>query len=91
METGIKTKKQGGKNSDKSQGKVYLILVEGEEYTFDHSPVAGREIMDAAGIPYSVGLLLLLEDGTQKQIGIDEMIELKPGRSIVRAPKFKRG
>lgn len=75
----------------KKRGKVYLVVVDGEEYEFDHSPVTGQEIMDIAGIPYSDGLLLILEDGTQQPVGLEDEIELKPGRSVVRAPKFKRG
>jgi len=36
-------------------------------------------------------LLLILEDGTQVQVGEDEVIELKPGRRFKKAPRFKRG
>jgi hypothetical protein len=89
MNDNINTK--ASKEKDKDKGKVYLILVDGQEYTFDHSPVTGREIMDAANIPYGDGLLLINEDGTQEPIGLDDEVELKPGRSVVRAPKFKRG
>ena len=53
--------------------------------------MTGAEIMDLGGIPYSVGLLLLEEDGSQIQIREDEVIELKPGRRFKKAPRFKRG
>jgi hypothetical protein len=72
-------------------GPFYIVFVEDVEYTFDHTPVTGAEIMDAAGIPYSVGLIQILPDGTQKSIGVDEEIELKPGQSFKKAPRFKRG
>jgi hypothetical protein len=78
-------------DKDKMKGKVYLVFVDGQDYEFDHSPVTGREIMDVAGIPYEVGLLLILEDGTQRPFGIDEEIDLKPGRSFIHKPNFKRG
>lgn len=87
MDEQLSTKKV----QEKIIGKVYLVCVDGNDYEFDHSPVTGREIMDAAGIPYSDGLLLILEDGTQRQVGLDEEIELKPGRSMIRKPNFKRG
>jgi hypothetical protein len=47
--------------------------------------------MDAAGIPYSVGLVQLLDDGTQASVGLDEVFELKPGHRFKKAPRFKRG
>jgi hypothetical protein len=83
----IKTKPE----QEKKKGKVYLVCVDGQDYEFYHSPVTGREIMDAAGIPYEDGLLMILDDGTQQPFGIDESIDLKPGRSFVRKPHFKRG
>jgi hypothetical protein len=72
-------------------GPFYTVFVDDVEYRFDHTPVTGGEIMDMAGIPYSVGLILILEDGTQKQVAVDEEIDLKPGRRFKRAPRFKRG
>jgi hypothetical protein len=47
--------------------------------------------MDAAGIPYEIGLLLINEDGTQEPVAVDEEIDLKPGRRFKKAPRFKRG
>lgn len=73
------------------QGPFYIVFVDDVEYSFDHTPVTGAEIMDAAGIPYSVGLVLLLEDGTQQPVGTDEEIDLKPGNRFKKAPRFKRG
>jgi hypothetical protein len=72
-------------------GKFYTVFVDDVEYRFDHTPVTGGEIMDAAGIPHDVGLLLINEDGSQTQIGVDEEIDLKPGRRFKKAPRFKRG
>lgn len=72
-------------------GKFFTVFVDDIEYHFDHSPVTGGEIMDAAGIPHDVGLVLLHEDGTQERIGVDEEVDLKPGRRFKKAPRFKRG
>jgi hypothetical protein len=80
--------KQEKKNE---HGKFFTVFVDDIEYHFDHSPVTGGEIMDAAGIPYDVGLVLLHEDGTQERIGVDEEVDLKPGRRFKKAPRFKRG
>lgn len=73
------------------QGRFYTALIDDVEYRFDHTPVTGRELTDAAGIPHSAGLVLLLEDGSQQSVGLDEQIDLKPGRRFKKAPRFKRG
>jgi hypothetical protein len=33
----------------------------------------------------------ILDDGTQRPIGPDDVIELKPGRRFKRRPRFQRG
>lgn len=78
-------------NKKGNDGPFYTVFVDGDEYHFDHTPVTGGEIMDEAGIPYEVGLLLIKEDGSQVKIEPDEEIELKPGRRFKKAPRFKRG
>jgi hypothetical protein len=72
-------------------GPFYAVEVDGIEVRFDHTPVTGGEIMDTAGIPHSVGLVEILEDGTQRAVSADEEIELKPGRRMKKRPRFKRG
>lgn len=72
-------------------GGFYTVEVDGVEIRFDHTPVTGGEIMDSAGIPRSVGLVEILEDGTQRAVSADEEIELKPGRRMKKRPRFKRG
>ncbi len=72
-------------------GPFYTIFVDDVEYRFDHTPVTGGEIMDIAGIPYEVGLVLIHEDGTQENIGVDQELDLQPGRRFKKAPRFKRG
>ncbi len=72
-------------------GRFYTVFIDDVEYRFDHMPVTGREIMDAAGIPYTTGLVLILEDGSQQAVGLDEAIDLQPSRRFKKAPRFKRG
>ena len=73
------------------KGPFYTFFVDGEEFRIDESTITGAEIMDLAGIPHEVGLILLLDDGTQRPVEPDEVIELKPGRRFKKAPHFKRG
>lgn len=73
------------------KGKFYTLFVDGTEYHIDQSEMTGAEIMDLAGIPYNVGLILIEEDGSQTQIHESDVVELKPGRRFNKAPRFKRG
>jgi hypothetical protein len=72
-------------------GPPYFIEVDGVEYRLDNDTITGGDIMDLAGIPREVGLVQLLEDGTQRPIGPDDVIELKPGRRFKKRPRFQRG
>ena len=73
------------------KGKFFTIFVEGKEFQVDEGTITGGEIMDLAGIPREVGLILILEDDTQVQVVEDEVVELKPGRRFKKAPRFIRG
>lgn len=72
-------------------GKFFTFFVDGKEFHVEKSEITAGEIMDLAGIPREVGLILIKEDGTQEQLDEDEVIELKPGRRLKKAPRFKRG
>jgi len=72
-------------------GKFYTFFVDDQEFHVDQPTITGGEIMDLAGIPREVGLVLIQQDGTQRNIPADEVIELKPGRRFKKAPRFKRG
>lgn len=87
MNTQAVVKKEG----HDEHGKFFVIFVDDVEYKFDHTPVTGGEVMDAAGIPHEVGLVLIEEDGSQTSISIGDEIDLKPGQRFKKAPRFKRG
>ena len=74
-----------------TEGKFFTIFVDGQEFHLEQATITGGEIMDLAGIARDVGLIAVLEDGTQVQVGEDEVIELKPGRRFKKAPRFVRG
>ena len=73
------------------RGTFYTLFVDDREFHIDEPTITGGQIMDLAGIPREAGLLLIDEDGSQKQVRADEVIELKPGRRFKKAPRFKRG
>jgi hypothetical protein len=82
---------QGQAVGTETKGKFFTIFVDGKEFRLEQPTITGGEIMDLAGIPREVGLILILEDGTQVQVREDEVVELKPGRRFKKAPRFKRG
>ncbi len=73
------------------RGPFFTFFVDDREFHVEQAVISGAEIMNLAGIPREVGLVLLLEDGTQRTFGADETIELEPGRRFKKAPRFKRG
>jgi hypothetical protein len=72
-------------------GKFFTFFVDGREFRIGDASITGAEIMDLAGIPREVGLLLIEEDGSQRQVAADEVVELAPGRRFRKAPRFTRG
>ncbi len=75
----------------KEHNKFYTVFVDDVEYRFDHTPITGGEVMDVAGIPHSIGIVIINEDGSQTQVGATDEVDLEPGRRFKKAPRFKRG
>jgi hypothetical protein len=73
------------------KGKFFTFFVDDQEFQVKDETVTGAEVMALAGVPTSVGLVLILEDGTQRGVTAEEDIELKPGRRFKKAPRFRRG
>lgn len=78
-------------NEAKATGKFFTFWVDGVEFHVHEPTITAGEVMDVAGIPRDVGLLVIDEDGTQRQAAPDEVFELEPGRRFKKAPRFKRG
>lgn len=76
---------------NQESGKFFTFFVDGKKFRVDDPAITGAEIMRMAGIPLEVGLLVIEEDGTQRQVDPQESFELKPGRRFKKAPRFKRG
>ena len=78
-------------NPSGMDGGPVAVTVDGKEYEFDRPAVTGREIEEKAGIPRKDGLIRVLDDGTQEQVGEDERIDLKPGDQFRTPSRFVRG
>lgn len=77
--------------SPADHGKFFVFFVDDREFHIEQPAISGAEIMALAGIPLEVGLQLIEEDGTQRPVAPEDVIELKPGRRFKKAPRFKRG
>ena len=82
---------QTSQKIDGHTGKFFAFFVDSQEFHVHEPTITGGEIMDLAGIPREVGLIQVLPDGSQEQVGENEIIELKPGRRFKKAPRFVRG
>lgn len=78
-------------NQGEGHGRFFTIEVDGKEVRFDHTPVTVLEVMAAAGVPATEGLLELMADGTQRKVDNTEIFDLEAGRRVKRRPRFRRG
>ena len=69
----------------------YVYDVDGVTYHSKRRKLTGAEIMAAAKIPLSDGLVQLFPDGTTATVRPDEEIDLEPDIEFKRRPRFKRG
>jgi hypothetical protein len=69
----------------------FTFFVNDREFRVHQSTITAGEIMDLAGLPRDVGLMLINEDGTQESLSPDHVLELRPGHRFKKAPRLKRG
>lgn len=82
---------QIGSHIQEKKGKFYTLFIDDKEYRVEKSALTGAEIMDLGGIPHDVGLVQIMEDGSQAQVKETDVIQLEPGRRFKKAPRFRRG
>ena len=76
---------------DDGQGPFYTFSVDNKDFHVREPTITAGEIMDLARIPRETGLIQIFDDGTQKQLLPDDVIELQSKEHFKKAPKFKRG
>jgi hypothetical protein len=76
---------------DSAADADFVYEVDGVEYHSNRPNLTGAEIMAAAGIPPSEGLVRLLPDGTTASVAPTDTVHLVPDAQFKRRPRFKRG
>ena len=71
--------------------QLFVFDVDGVAYHHDRPKITGAEIMAAAGIDVSIGLVQCFEDGTQQTIRPEDVVKLVPKPQFRKRPRFKRG
>lgn len=70
---------------------TFVYDVDGTTYEHDRPRISGGEIMAAAGISATEGLVQILPDGTTATVNVDDEVTLVPGTQFRRRPRFRRG
>jgi hypothetical protein len=69
----------------------FVYEVDEVEYHSDRPKLTGAQIMAAAAIPSTEGLVQLLPDGITATVNPTDEVHLVPDAQFKRRPKFKRG
>ncbi len=72
-------------------GKKLYVNIEGREYPWERDTITAAEIRTLGNLPANLPVVEEFPDGTERTLGENETVELKPGHRYGRAPKFKRG
>jgi Multiubiquitin len=74
------------------KGPKYQVDIEGEFYDWDRSTITTPEIVALGGLPADQGVIEVdLKDNTERTLGPNETVEIKPGKGFAKKVKFKRG
>lgn len=74
-----------------NEKQVYEFVVDGKTYPSEKPVLKASEIMSAAGIDRSQGLVEVGEDGTEKSLKPEDDCHLEEGKRFKKPPRFKRG
>ena len=72
-------------------GKKFFVNIEGTEYRWEKGTITASEIRTLGNLPTDLPVIEEEPDGTERTLGQNEVVDLKPGHRFGRAPKFKRG
>lgn len=76
----------------KNKGPKYLINIEGTDVPWGKDTITVPEIRELAGWSTDQPVVEVdIKDNSERTLGEDEVVHLKPGREFGKKVKFKRG
>ena len=75
----------------KEKKQCFTFFVDDRQFEVAEPTITGQQIMNLAGIPREVGIVLILDDGTQQAVNPEQVIDLAKCKQFRKAPRFKRG
>ncbi|HOX05896.1 MAG TPA: hypothetical protein PK280_05805 [Planctomycetota bacterium] len=76
---------------DRGQGPKYYVNIEGTEHPWDSNTISVPQIRSLGSLPANMPVIEEFTDGTERTLGENEVVELKPGHRYGSKPSFKRG
>lgn len=81
---------QDNQHSD-HDGQKFFVNVEDTEYPWDKNTITVPDIRNLGKIPADQQIIEEAPDGTERTLAESEIVTLKPGHRLGRAPKYRRG
>lgn len=78
-------------DNNEHAGQKFFVNIEGTEYEWDKNTITTQEIRALGNLPSDLPVIEENPDGTERTLGENDTITLKPGHRYGRAPKYKRG
>lgn len=72
-------------------GQKFFVNIEGTEYPWDGETITTQEIRALGNLPPELPVIEEAPDGTERTLGENEVVTIKPGHRHGRAPKYRRG
>lgn len=74
------------------QGPKFEINIEGKLYPWDSETITVPEIRTVGNLPSDLPVIEVdLQDNTERTLGEQDTVELKPGKGFGKKVSFKRG
>jgi hypothetical protein len=79
-------------NEEHGQGPKFEVDIEGTIHPWDSPSIGVPEIRKLGGLPENLPVIEInLKDNTERTLGEDEVVELKPGHGFAKKVRFQRG
>ena len=77
-------------NQNTDRGPKFFVDIEGTDHPWGKSTITIPEIRQLGNLP-SDPVMMIDADNVERQLGEDEVVQLKPGMGFAKKVRFKRG